>query len=261
MIVIGDCLEYLNSYHTSRYDLVFLDPPFNAGKDYGNGFNDDKPLEDYYRWLRDILRSCARCVKPGGHLLVMNSTRHIGACQVELNKLPHLDYQNTIVWAYTNPTPAKWNLPKSWRPILWYTKGAMGCFNPASDPLDRATLYYNPDRQTAPFLHDLWTDIPKLVGGFLAQEELLTTLDGRFAHPAQFPERLARRILNVFTKPGDLVLDPFAGSGTLPVMAEHMGRRWVAVEQNPEYAKLIYQRLEKPYQRVLTSQEVENGGE
>ena len=243
-IVVGDCLEIIADMPDGCVDLVFADPPFNAGKDYGNGFDDCKKLSEYHNWLLDRLWEMERVLKPGGSLWLMNDTRHIGFCQVYLDYLG-LTFRNMIVWVYTNPTPAKNHLPKTWRPILFYSKGDLACFYPERASLGKETLYHNPNRANTHPVHDLWPDIPKLVGGFLSPPELLTTQEGRFAHLAQMPEGIAERIILLASDEGQVIFDPFIGSGTTAVAADRLGRRFFGCDINREYVALALDRLAK----------------
>ena len=244
--------EPFDNWQDETFDLVFADPPFNANKEYADGVNDNLPVAEYREWLQERLEAIVGVMKDGASLWLMNDTRHIGACQVMLDNLG-LTFHNMVVWAYTNPTPAgNGNLAKTWRPILYYTKGPKpAIFDSEADALGPATLYHNPDRAKSHPVHDLWPDIPKLVGGFLAPPELMRKEDRTFAHLAQMPEAIARRILLLATKAGDRVLDPFAGSGTFLAVAAKMGRIATGIELSATYCDLIRKRLGLGYQRPL----------
>ncbi len=241
----ADCLTAMQALAAASIDLILADPPFNAGKEYKGGHNDAMPVADYYHWLGDRLEEMVRVLKPGGTLWLMNDQRHIGWCQIKLLDLG-LDFRNLVVWAYTNPTPAQMGLPRTWRPILFMSKGKPRFFNPRGDEMTKPTLYHNPQRGQSHWPHDLWPDIPKLVGGFLAPPELLRDDDGRFAHLAQMPVRIAERILKLATEPGDLVLDPFMGSGTTGEAALLLERRFIGCESSLEYFQLAERRLVFP---------------
>jgi len=247
-IVVGDCLEVMAEMPDGCCDLIFADPPFNAGKDYGNEFNDSKTLSDYHNWLLDRLWQIERVLKVGGSLWLMNDTRHIGFCQVQLDYLG-LTFRNMVVWAYTNPTPAKKHLPKTWRPILFYSKGDLTSFYPKRDVLSKETLYHNPRRAKTHPVHDLWPDIPKLVGGFLSPPELLTTPEGRFAHLAQMPERIAERIVLLASEEEQIIFDPFMGSGTTAVAADRLGRKFFGCDISEEYVAMALERIAKDRQK------------
>lgn len=206
-------------------DCLIADPPFNAGKDYGDGFNDSRPLDIYYPWLADCLAEAVRVVRPGGALWVMNDTRHIGQTQGILDNLG-ANFQNMVCWLYGNPTPNTTRFPKTWRPILFYRKsGTPQTWNIQDTRLLQETLYCNFAHSNGRNLHDVWPDIPKLVGGYLAQAEVMTKSDGSFAHVAQMPLAIAIRAILLTTNQGALVVDPFVGSGTTCVAAQRLGRR------------------------------------
>ncbi len=228
-------------------DLIFADPPFNAGKVYGSGDHSDSLSDyDYKAWLRENIHGMADCLSDGGTLWLMNDTRWIGYCQTVLDDC-QLTFLNMVVWVYTNPTPAKRRFSKTWRPILVYSRGPVRTWNQNAFPMEKPTLYYNPERREhgKPFVHDVWADVPKLVGGFLAQPELIKKESGQFAHLAQMPIALAERAILTATEPGDVVLDPFAGSGTALEAAAKHGRRWIGVEQEADYVEIIKFRMGK----------------
>lgn len=247
-VVCGDCLDIMRQIPDGSIDLIFADPPFNAGKDYGD-FDDSKEVEDYYSWLLVRLEEMVRILRVGGALWLMNSPTHIGFCQVSLDELG-LTFRNMVVWAYAGPTPAKGHLPKTWRPILFYSKGKLNCFHQERVELERATLYYNPTKAETRPVHDLWPDIPKLVGGYLAPPELLETLDGKFAHPTQMPERIAERIILLTSDEGDLVFDPFAGTGTIAVVAKRLGRSYIVCDISKKFVEMTNIRLKGGSKRV-----------
>ena len=244
MLICGDCIEVMRGWSEPKFHLVFADPPFNRAKAYSDGDGDDRPLDEYRNWLRIRLSEMTALLLPGGMLWLMQDQAHLGFCQMTLEAVG-LTWLNTVVWVYTNPTPAASHLPKTWRPILVFSKGIPEWLDVAADNLGRGTLYYNPERSTTRPVHDVWPDCPKLVGGIFAQPELLTTPEGRFAHLAQMPERIAERILKLASRPGQHVLDPFAGSGTFVAVAERLGREWTGIEISPTYCDLIGARLKR----------------
>jgi len=239
---LGDCLEHMRELRGGSIDCVFADPPFNARKEYLDDFDDEKPLAEYRAWLGVRIEQMARVLKEGGYLWLMQSQRHIGFCQNEIERLG-LNFHNIVAWAYTNPTPAKSGLPQTWRPILLASKGKPRGLNRTADCMSKETLYHNPARAKSHYPDDLWSDIPKLVGGFLAPKELILTQDKRFAHLAQMPERIAARIILLSTNEGESILDPFAGSGTVGVMAKRLGRNFSGMEISEQYFKIAKKRI------------------
>lgn len=225
-------------------NMVFADPPFNAGKEYADRFDDSKPVGEYQSWLSERITEAVRLLFNGGWFWLMNDQRHIGFCMTTLEQAG-MTFRNIIVWAYTNPTPAVHAFSKTWRPILLYSKGEPSFFNAGADTMTKHTLYHDPSRATSHRPHDLWPDIPKLVGGFLAPPELLRRPDGRFSHLAQMPKRIAERAILTTTQSGDVVVDLFMGSGTTGDACVSTGRSFIGMEISWEYYNIAKRRIEE----------------
>ncbi len=243
----GDCRDILPQL--PKGDLVFADPPFNAGKVYGDGrHNDSMERSEYLEWLRSWMGLLPGSLQLGATCWVMNDTRWIGYCQVILDELG-LAFLNEIVWLNANHTPAKDHFPKTWRPILLYANGSPGIFDASAVPMRQSTIYFNAahvgtsDRRPGSwFCHDVWADIPKLVGGYLAQRELITQ-NGQWAHLAQMPEAIARRAILTTTLADQTILDPFMGSGTTLRAAKDLGRRAIGIEIEERYCEIAAKRM------------------
>jgi len=238
----GDCLDVLPTLAAESVDLIFADPPFNVGKTYKGDMDDAKPITEYYAWLDERLAQMVRLLKPGGTLWLMQDQRHVGWCQVRLVEMG-LDFRNIVAWAYTNPTPIRYGLPKTWRPILFMSNGKPKTFDGRADEMLKETLYHTPARGKTHWPHDLWPDIPKLVGGFLAPPELILDKTGCFAHLAQMPVKIAERAIKLATRPGDMVLDPFMGSGTTGDAACRLRRKFIGIERSQEYFEIAVKRI------------------
>lgn len=237
----GDCLELMREMADESIDSIFADPPFNAGKNYSDGFNDAKPIYEYRAWLSERIGEMVRILKHGRYLWLMQSQRHIGFCQNEIERLG-MNFHNVIVWAYTNPTPTKNGLPQTWRPILLASKGKPRGLNREADCMTKETLYHNPTRAKTHFPDDLWGDIPKLVGGYLSPKELILTSENRFAHLAQMPERIAERVILLSTNENEIILDPFSGSGTVLHVARRLKRHAIGMEISETYIDVTARR-------------------
>ncbi|KKL14396.1 hypothetical protein LCGC14_2516100 [marine sediment metagenome] len=238
----GDCREILP--HLPKVDLVLADPPFNAGKVYGNGqHNDSMAKDDYLAWLASFFVLLPIAMTEGATAWVMNDTRWIGYCQTLLDQ--HLTFLNLIVWTYGNPTPASQRFAKTWRPILLYSKGEKPKhFESGAYPLSpHPQIYWNPSNTIGKLCHDVWPDIPKLVGGFMAQPEVLREKDGTFSHLAQMPVALAKRPISTASVTGDLILDPFMGSGTTLRAAKDLGRKAIGIEIEEKYCEIAAKRM------------------
>ena len=243
-IACADCRDVLPLL--GPVDLVFADPPFNAGKQYASGMhNDEMPREAYLSWLRSWIGLLPPAMAGGATAWVMNDTRWIGYCQTMLDSIG-LTFMNMIAWAYANPTPARDRFAKTWRPILLYSYGEKPAhFEATAMPLARRTIYFNPAHVNGEaFCHDLWADTPKLVGGFFARDELIIEPKAkRWAHLAQMPEALAHRAILTATLPGAIILDPFAGSGTTGRAAKDLGRRAILIEIEERYCAIAARRM------------------
>ena len=239
----GDCRELapIPGHRSIEADCLIADPPFNAGKDYGPGTDDSR--EDYPAWLAETLGAALSHIRKGGAAWVMNDTTHLGLT-LGIVEMCNLTLENIAAWAFGNPTPSSSRMPKTWRPIVFArVPGTRKVWNDKADLLRRDTVYCNLSRMDGRrILADLWPDIPKLVGGFLSQAEVMLE-NGRFAHLAQMPIALAERPILLTTNPGDLVLDPFMGSGTSLVAAKKLGRHAIGVEIEERYCELAAKRL------------------
>ena len=241
-VVCGNCLEAMKALPDDCVELVFADPPFNAGKDYGSTVNDNKPRPEYLAWLSLFIREVPRLLRHGGTFWLMHETKWIGYCQV-VSDSTGMSFRNMVVWAYSNPTPSRNRFQKTWRPILLYSNGEPAVFDSNAMPLSRSTLYFNKSLASSEFCHDLWVDVPKLVGGIFAQDELITGTDRRFAHLAQMPEKLAERAIATSTDRDATILDPFLGSGTTAIAAKKLGRHFLGFEINHDYCKIAEERI------------------
>jgi site-specific DNA-methyltransferase (adenine-specific) len=224
----GDCVEVLAAVPSASIDLVFADPPFNLGKDYGNGFDDAQSDEAYLSWCSQWVAQCVRVLKPGGAFFLFNLPRW----NVELGHM--LNHQRMLFrhWIaidikYSLPIPGR--LYPSHYSLLYYTKGKPRFFNRPRVPIPvcrhcggdlkdygghRGKLH--PDGLN---LTDVWSDIPPVRH---------RTTKTRSAN--QLSIKLLRRVMEIATQPGDIVLDPFGGSGTTFAAAEDMHRHWIGIE-------------------------------
>ena len=244
-VVVGDCLDIMFEIKDKTFDLIFLDPPYNASKNYGEEFNDNKPIHEDYNWLLERMTQSVRTLKPGGTLWLMNATKHIGFCQTALDSL-ELEFRNMIAWVYAAPTPAKYNLPKTWRPILFYSKGNPKHLHPERLSLQQETIYCNLHKTTSAAVHSIWPDIPKLVGGYLQPPEVCTNIEGKFLNVTQLPEALLERIILLASNEEDTIFDPFLGTGTTVVVANKLNRHYYGCDINPLMIKITEKRLNSP---------------
>ncbi len=253
-IVIGDCIEEMARLPAGSVDMVFADPPYNLQLDgelhRPNNSRVDgveetwDRFEDfaaYDRFTRDWLAAARRVLKKDGTLWVIGSYHNIFRVGTALQDLGFW-VLNDIVWRKTNPMPnfRGKRFTNAHETLIWCAHSRTGCrytFN------YRAMKALNEDVQ----MRSDWL-LPLCTGA----ERL--KVEGRKAHPTQKPEALLYRVLLASTVPGDLVLDPFFGSGTTGAVARKLGRDWIGIERDPGYAKLARRRIG----RVLPVAEAED---
>jgi len=224
----GDCLDFLSQTNEATIDLVFADPPFNLGKNYGHGVNDSLADEHYLSWCARWIRECVRVLKSGGAFYLFNLPRWNVELGHRLNEEGMLfRHWIAIDIKYSLPIPGR--LYPSHYSLLYYTKGKPRFFERPRVPVPicrhcggdikdygghRGKL--NPAGLN---VADVWTDIPPVRHNSTKR---------RSANELSI--KLLRRVLSISTRPGDLVFDPFGGSGTTYVAAEETHRHWIGVE-------------------------------
>jgi modification methylase len=242
-IVHGDCLAALTTLPAGSVDLVFADPPYNlqlTGDLYRPDNSRVDGVEDawdrfadfaeYDRFTRAWLGECRRVLKPDGGLWVIGTYHNIFRIGAALQDLGFW-LLNDVVWRKSNPMPnfRGRRFTNAHETLLWCarSKEARYTFNYA------AMKALNEDVQ----MRSDWL-IP-LCGG----PERLRGGDGKKAHPTQKPEALLHRILLASTRPGEIVLDPFFGTGTTGAVAKRLGRRFIGIERDPAYVALARARI------------------
>lgn len=231
-----DCVAFLDSCPAGCFDLCFADPPYNLAKLY-SGYDDTRAEAEYLAWCDRWLAGMVRALKPGGSLFVLNLPKWGMDHAVFLNR--HLQFRHWIAWDALSEPRGK-IMPAHYA-LLWHTKpGAPPTINQIPSP-DAPRYCVRPHcvqrRKTAGddakvALSDVWFDIHRI-----------RHKRDRDAHPCQLPEKLLERILALTTRPGDVVFDPFGGTGTTAVVAQHLGRRFVLTETDPEYVRIAQDRL------------------
>lgn len=242
-IVQGNCLDVLRGLDAESVDLIFADPPFNVGIGYAGAFVDRQPANDYYNWCESWVGECFRVLKPTGTFYLMTITRHLGSIYPMMHARGV--FINQVNWrnvASVNGGRCFWN---EYQPILVYGKSTHYKFYHLAQT--RKTLL--PWSRSGAInmrgqLLDHWDDIPYIYGGSIRHAEaVMQPGTNSKAHPAQMPVALATRAIVFSTDRGDLVLDPFNGSGTTGVACWRTGRRYLGIEIAGEYVELSRQRL------------------
>lgn len=221
-------------------DLIFSDPPFNLGKDYG--IDKDK-RENYYEWCAEWIKEGFRLLKPTGSFYLMTIQDHLEEMLHEMKKYGL--QQNIIIWKNTS-MPLKKKYSVSYQPILFFTKTNKYTYHHDADgQVTTAAIPYGKKPKSFT-MKDLWDDIPFIAGGCMASKEAILKSDSKAKyHKAQMPLKLANRMILASSNEGDIVYDMFSGSGTFVVKAKELKRNYVATELNKDYIdELIIKRLE-----------------
>lgn len=224
-----DCLDLLRRLPAKTVDLVFLDPPFNLGKNYGRRVNDRLDQADYLAWCRLWLADSVRVLKPGGALFVYHLPETLLIIGNYLNGLG-MRFRHWIAIDFKSVHPIRGRLYPAHYGLLYYTKGGARSFHRLKIPVPVCRHcgedikdyggYRQVIRQNGGLnLSDLWNDLSPVRH---------KNKKNRAAN--ELPEAMLERVIRMATRKGDLVLDPFAGSGTTAVVAERLGRRWIAGE-------------------------------
>jgi site-specific DNA-methyltransferase (adenine-specific)/site-specific DNA-methyltransferase (cytosine-N4-specific) len=262
--VVGDCLELLRGLGDETVDLVVTSPPYDGQPKYGNG---EKYERDWYAgFFMDVAEEIFRVLKPhGSFVLNYRSKRHgneRGILQYELifwlRERGYL-FCEDFVWGKPSPPPGRFNrfLKDAVEYCFQFAKTPQWQFFPehclsparwdAKDRERRKKLAHNFERVNAPSGQGR-----KRVqaGPDLVRPSTLLHFEPEFGpnpvrHPARFPLQLPTFFIKLLSQPGQLVLDPFGGTGTTALAAEQLERRWLVSEIDPKYAAVVSKRFEE----------------
>jgi DNA modification methylase len=251
-VIQGDCLTRLAELPAATADLAFADPPFNIGYEYDH-YDDRRAKADYLSWTDKWLAAVRRVLKPTGSFYVAIGDEYVAEVKVRLDGLG-LTMRNWIVWHYTFGVNCTKKFNRSHAHLLYYVVDPKRfTFNADAIrvPSARQTTYA--DRRANPLgklPDDTWVLRPQEDDRFFRPDDdtwyvarVCGTFRERGEHPCQMPLALLERIVRVASNPGDLVLDPFAGSGTTLAAAKKLGRDYLGIELSANYAKRIRERL------------------
>lgn len=251
LLWLGDAIEWLRSLASDSVDLVFADPPYNIKKAEWDTFESQ---QQYVEWSVKWIMEAARVLKRSGTLYICGFSEILADLRLPASR--YFQGCRWLVWHYKN----KANLGNDWgrshESILHFRKSKQFTFNvdDVRSPYGQHTLKYPVHPQAAtsqyakgrPSRSKLWFPHPE---GAKPRDviEIPTTCNGmheKTPHPTQKPEELLRRIILASSRPGDLVIDPFLGSGTTVVAAEQLGRRWAGCDVSAEYCGWAANRIE-----------------
>ena len=251
-----DCIAGLKQIDDGAVDLAFADPPFNIGYDY-DVYQDTLESQRYLAWSREWTAQVVRVLKPDGTFWLAIGDEYAAELKVMLQQEHGLTCRSWVVWYYTFGVNCKYKFSRSHAHLLYMTKDPDKFTFNADDPALRVPsarqLVYG-DKRANPkgrLPDDTWILRPQdLPDGFHPDEDTwyFSRVCGTFNeragwHGCQMPEQLLGRIIRACSHQGDLVLDPFAGSGTTPAVAKKLKRCYLGFELSAEYAKQARKRL------------------
>lgn len=257
-ILLGDCIEVMRKLPDASVDAVFADSPYNlqlgaktlyrpedqtAARAVRDSWDSFASSAEYDEFSRAWLTECKRVLKPDGAMWVIGSYHNIFRLGAILQDLGFW-ILNDIVWVKTNPMPN---------------------FRGTRFTNAHETLIWATPRKTGKYTFNYET-MKKLNGGkqmrsdwnlnICLGEERVKGQDGKSLHNTQKPLDLLHRVILASTKPGDIILDPFVGSGTTAVAAKELGRRFIAIDKEEEYVKAARVRVENAIPMDLSDIEV-----
>lgn len=228
----GDCLAILPTLPCDSVDMIFADPPFNLGKRYPSGIDDERLAEAYLAWCEEWLGACVRLLKHGGSLLVWNLPKW--NTQLAAFLAGRMTFLHWIAVDIKYRLPISGRLYPAHYSLLYFAKGERPrVFHPDRLPMPICPHCYGDLRDYGGYkdkmnpkgvnLSDVWADIAPV----------RHARHKRRAGANELSLKLMDRVIEMTTDPGDLVLDPFGGAGTTYMAAELKGRRWIGVEIGP----------------------------
>ena len=238
----GDCIEVLKHIEDGSVDLVFADPPYNIGKQFGDFKDLWASDEDYSNWCFQWLQLCIDKLKPTGSLYVMTSTQ----------AMPHLDLWirsrmnvlSRIIWHYdSSGVQAKKYFGSLYEPILFCVKNQKSyTFNDNDIEVEAKT---GATRKLIDYRKEVPTPYKttKIPGNSWYFPRVRYRMEEYEEHPSQKPEALLERVIKASSNKGDLVLDPFSGTFSTCAVAQRLGRRTIGIELQEEYLKIGLRRL------------------
>lgn len=238
MVILGDCLNVLKAIKDNSVDLIFADPPYGIGKDFGNDSDYFKNIDEYFSWCKKWMDECMRTLKENGTMYFMTSTQYMPIMDRYADEKYYVI--NRIVWTYdSSGVQSKKKFGSLYEPILMITHNNKSnyTFNyndimvEAKTGAVRKLIDY---RKTPPKPYNT----KKVPGNVWEFSRVRYKMEEYENHPTQKPESLLERIILASSNAKEIVLDPFSGSFTTSAVAIRLGRKAVGIELNEDYYKI-----------------------
>ena len=265
-IIQGDCIEGLKKLDAGSIDLAFADPPFNIGYDYDE-YDDRRTAKDYLDWSKRWISEVIRVLKPDGTFWLAIGDEYAADLKVLATRQLELTCRSWVVWYYTFGVHCKYKFARSHAHLFHFVKDPkhftfndMAVRVPSARQLVYGDKRANPKGRVPddtwiirPTPHESWILRPQdLPEGFEADSDTwyFPRVCGTFKerggfHGCQMPEQLLGRIIKACSNEGEVVLDPFVGSGTTPAVAKKLNRRYLGFEISEQYVEETRLRLRR----------------
>ena len=241
LAIHGECLAVLSQIKDGSVNLIFADPPYNIGKDFGD-VSDKLEREEYIAWCRHWIDECWRVLSPEGTFYFMTSTQHMPYLDVYVDT--KYNVLSRIVWFYdSSGVQSKRYYGSLYEPILMIVK------NPKKYIFNAESIMVEARTGAVRKLIDYRKDPPqpynnkKIPGNVWEFPRVRYRMKEYENHPTQKPLALLERIILASSNPGDIVLDPFAGTFTTNLSAYEHGRKTIGIEINEAFFKIGLRRL------------------
>lgn len=235
MLILGDSVQVLKHMKSKSVDLIFADPPYNIGKDFGNNKDSWESSKLYIEWCKSWLDECMRILKDNGTMYFMTATQFMPYIDVYCSE--KYNVLSRIIWAYdSSGMQSKKIFGSLYEPILMINKSAKSpyVFNSeailveAKTGAQRKLIDY---RKTPPRPYNT----KKVPGNVWEFPRVRYKMEEYENHPTQKPEALLERIILASSHQGDVILDPFSGSFTTAAVAVRLNRKAIGIELNEEF--------------------------
>lgn len=239
----GDCVELIKNIPDNSATLIIADPPYNLNKNFGNSSDKWANVEDWVNWSKSWIDACIPKLTENGSIFIYGIHHYMCYIQVHLYNR-NLAYRRQIIWNYENGFSGyKGTLAAHYEPLLWFSKSNEFIYHTIREPYKSTERLKHkitkngkswephPDGKQA---GDVW-NIPVLAGRRFSDEKV--------DHPTQKPLAICDRIIKHFSNRGDLVIVPFAGSGSECLSALRNDRKFIGFELNEKYIEIANERI------------------
>lgn len=255
-IYVGDCIQFMERHIKDlAVDLIIADPPYNIGYEY-DIYNDNRPDREYLDWTYRWINAAVKLLKPDGSLWIAIGDEYVAEVKWIAQRQVGLHLRNWVVWYYTFGVQCRDKFSRSHTHLLYFVKDPSHYKFRAERirvPSARRLVYNDARTHPAGRVPDnTWILRPQDIPQSLTPLEdtwYFARIAGTFKERARFvqcqlPEKLLARIILACSDPGDLVFDPFVGSGSTLMVAKKLARRYLGCELSPNYARWAEKRLE-----------------